>query len=175
MLFGKTLAALLVAGPLPADELGIFIRQSLDAVEALHQGGWIHADLNADNFVYVQEAESWKLLELPFTRFVPPQPYSPAFGNMLTLAPEQIDGAAITVQTDLYALGCLYYAAATGKFPHASGGPQHIAVDRLRFPARDVRELAPQLDPALAAGIMKLLERGPEGPPGRCRGGAAQA
>jgi len=164
LLEGETLEAQVERGPLAAADFLELIGQSLDAVEALHAGGWVHGDLNADNFILTAEGRRWKLLELPFLRFIPAKPHSPLFGNMWTLAPEQIDGGAATVRADLYALGCLFYAAASGKFPHAGDGP-HIAVERLLYPARPVAELAPGLDPNRARGIMQLLKRKPEDRP----------
>ena len=51
------------------------------------------------------------------------------FGSIYTLAPEQIDGTKPSVRSDLYSLGCLYYYAACGKWPHAGNSVQEVAID----------------------------------------------
>jgi len=131
LLEGQTLGQMIASGPLAPDDWRAFAGQSLNAVEALHAAGWVHGDLNADNFF--ADATGWKLLELPFLRFDPPAGRSPLFGSIHTLAPEQIDGALPDVRSDLYALGCLYYYAASGVYPHPGKSSQDVAVHCLRF------------------------------------------
>jgi serine/threonine protein kinase len=160
---GQTLDAVISKiGPMDANAWHRFVAQSLDAVEALHHAGWIHGDLNADNFLRIDSApNSWKLLELPFLRFDAPADRSPLFGSIHTLAPEQIDGAPADARSDLYALGCLYYYAAAGIWPHSGVNPQDIAIGRLRFAPAPLHENAPYLSALCSEVVMKLLERSP--------------
>jgi serine/threonine protein kinase len=159
LLEGGTLGQLIRSGPLDPNEWRIFVNQSLDAVEALHAAGWTHGDLNADNFF--QAAFGWKLLELPFLRFDPPTGRSTLFGNIHTLAPEQIDGAQPDVRSDLYALGCLYYYAASGAYPHLGASSQEVAIHCLRFSPDPLGEKAPDLPARWSAWVMRLLAREP--------------
>jgi serine/threonine protein kinase len=157
LLEGRTLGQL--TGPLGPDEWRLFVGQSLDAVEALHAAGWTHGDLNAGNFF--QTASGWKLLELPFLRLEPPAGRSALFGSIHTLAPEQIDGARADVRSDLYALGCLYYYAASGAYPHPGANSQEVAVHCLRFAPDPLGEKAPGLPAPWSAWVMTLLARDP--------------
>ncbi len=160
LLEGTTLDAVIKSGPLDISAWRLFVEQSLDAVAALHSTGWIHGDLNAGNFFRTSFA--WKLLELPFLRFDPPPNRSALFGSIHTLAPEQIDGAIADVRSDLYALGCLYYYAACGEFPHTGATSQEIAVQRLCFAPAALIDKAPHLPQALGAWVMPLLARNPQ-------------
>jgi serine/threonine protein kinase len=160
LLAGETLGAMVRRAPLDPEAWHAFVRQSFDAVEALHAAGWVHGDLNADNFL-ATPGPVWKLLELPFLRFATPEKRSALFGSIHTLAPEQLKGSPPDTRSDLYALGCLYYYAASGTWPNAGGRAQDIAVARLRFPAEPLREKAPRLSTADADWVMKLLEREP--------------
>ena len=160
LLEGRTLGQLIRSGPLSPDEWRFFVDQSLDAVEALHAAGWPHGDLNADNFFQV--ASGWKLLELPFLRFDPPAGRSALFGSIHTLAPEQIDGARPDVRSDLYALGCLYYYAASGAYPHPGPNNQEVAIHCLRFTPDPLGEKAPGLPAPWSAWVMNLLAREPD-------------
>jgi serine/threonine protein kinase len=159
LLEGRTLGQLIRSGPLDPNEWRIFVNQSLDAVEALHAAGWTHGDLNADNFF--QAVSGWKLLELPFLRFDPPAGRSALFGSIHTLAPEQIDGAQAGVRSDLYALGCLYYYAALGAYPHPGASSREVAIHCLRFPPDPLGEKAPGLPAPWSAWVMRLLAHEP--------------
>jgi len=160
LLEGRTLGQLIRSGPLDPNKWRLFVDQSLDAVEALHAAAWIHGDLNADNFF--QTASGWKLLELPFLRFDPPQGRSVLFGSIHTLAPEQIDGARADARSDLYALGCLYYYAASGAQPHPGASRQEVAIHCLRFAPDPLSEKAPSLPAPWSAWVMNLLARKPQ-------------
>jgi len=163
LLEGETLNHLILRGSFAREEWFSFVSQSLDAVEALHLAGWIHGDLNAENFFSLRGTSSrWKLLELPFLRFEPPDGRSALFGSIHTLAPEQFDGAPAAVLSDLYALGCLYYYAASGKYPHDGATSQEVAVNCLRFDPVDLVEKAPQLPASWCAWVMNLLARDPQ-------------
>ncbi len=163
LLPGPTLSTLVKSGPLDPESWRAFALQSLDAVAALHNAGWVHGDLNAENFIHA--GPRWKLLELPFLRFDPPSARTALFGNIYTLSPEQIAGNHANAQSDLYALGCLYYAAASGEFPHAVGTNVQIAIERLRFDAAPLSAKAPAFPPAWTAWVMTLLARDPQNRP----------
>ena len=159
LLEGRTLGQLIRSRPLDPRDWRFFVDESLDAVEALHDAGWIHGDLNADNLF--QTADGWKLLELPFLRLDPPDSHSPLFGSIHTLAPEQIDGTRADVRSDLYALGCLYYYAASGAYPHPGANEQEVAIHCLRFPPDPLPEKAPGLPAPWSDWVMKLVARQP--------------
>ncbi len=67
------------------------------------------------------------------------------FGSIYTLAPEQINGAAPDARSDLYALGCLYYYAAAGRWPHTGRTVQEVAISALLHTPTELREAAPGL------------------------------
>lgn len=164
LLRGKTLGALVRHRPFLPDAWLEFVRQSLEAIEALHHAGWVHGDLNADNFL-LDAGVKWKLLDLPFQHAEPVKNRSPLFGSIYTLAPEQFGGQMAALRSDIYALGCLYYYAACGRYPHADGNEAEIAVGRLRFPAEPLHERAPSLSRTMASWVMRLLEREPDDRP----------
>jgi serine/threonine protein kinase len=162
LLAGKTLGKTIESAPLDTAPWQLFVRQSLHAVDALHAAGWIHGDLNADNFLNPDSSRPhWKLLELPFLRFDAPAHRSPLFGSIHTLAPEQINGAPADARSDLYSLGCLYYYAAAGVYPQTGTNHQDIVIERLRFAPPPLREKAPQLPPFCCDWVMQLLQRDP--------------
>ena len=97
-----------------------------------------------------------------FLRAAVPAARSPAFGSIHTLAPEQLQGRVADARSDLYALGCLYYYAAVGEYPHVGATSQEIAISLLRFSPTPLREKMPGWPVEASSGVMKLLERDPE-------------
>ena len=163
LLQGGTLSQMVQVAPLEPAAWLTFVTQSLEAVEALHVTGAIHGDLNADNFFHTNEPDSrWKLLELPFLRFDPPEARSNLFGSIHTLAPELLGGAMADVRTDLYSLGCLYYYAASGVYPQTGFTPQDIAIGCLRFAPPPLLEKAPLLPHDWCSWVMTFLSREPQ-------------
>jgi serine/threonine protein kinase len=157
LLDGQTLGQLIPGGALDQTGWRTFVDQSLDAVEALHDANWVHGDLNAANFFDTDSG--WKLLELPFYRLDPPEQRSAMFGSIHTLAPEQIDGTRPDVLSDIYSLGCLYYYAASGSYPHPGHNVQEVAIHCLRFPPDPLAGIASHLPPAWCDAVMKLVAR----------------
>ncbi len=160
---GQTLSQVVRYGPFNTDSWRMFVQQSLDAVTALHASGWVHGDLNGDNFVLGGSyGFGWKLLELPFLRFNPPPGRTSLFGSIYTLPPEQLNGQPAGFSSDLYSLGCLYYYAACGEYPHTGATSQQIAIERLRFDPTPLNEKAPSLPEKWSSWVMTLLQRDPK-------------
>ncbi|CAB1214208.1 protein kinase domain-containing protein [Acinetobacter bouvetii] len=90
------------------------IGQLLDAVDQLHQSGWIHGDLKREHVVAYQQ----QLCLIDFEQVQKID--SPTNLQNLTatpryMAPELFHGEAKTVQTDIYALGIILYEWLSGQ------------------------------------------------------------
>jgi tetratricopeptide (TPR) repeat protein len=104
--------------------------QLVDALGALHAAGRIHRDIKPSNVLVTTEGRLVLLdfgLTSGFGRSLPaPEPSSddesdvggaPILGTPAYMAPEQLDGAALSPATDWYAVGVMLYAAMTGQLP----------------------------------------------------------
>jgi eukaryotic-like serine/threonine-protein kinase len=103
--------------------------QVLDAVAAAHANLIVHRDLKPSN-VLVRKDGDVKLLDFGIAKLIEAENnpgQQTAFtigGTALTpeyAAPEQLKGEAITVSTDVYALGVLLYLLLTGRHPAGEG------------------------------------------------------
>jgi serine/threonine protein kinase len=103
--------------------------QVLDAVAAAHANLIVHRDLKPSN-VLVRKDGQVKLLDFGIAKLIEAEndpERQTAFtiaGTALTpeyAAPEQLKGEAITVSTDVYALGVLLYLLLTGRHPAGEG------------------------------------------------------
>ncbi len=103
--------------------------QVLDAVAAAHANLIVHRDLKPSNVLVRTDGEV-KLLDFGIAKLIEAEnnpERQTAFtigGTALTpeyAAPEQLKGEAITVSTDVYALGVLLYLLLTGRHPSGEG------------------------------------------------------
>jgi multidrug efflux pump subunit AcrA (membrane-fusion protein) len=83
-------------------------------------------------------------------------------GTPAYMAPEQARGGAANHRSDLFSLGCVLYHAATGERPFR--GPDSFAVLTAvaQHQPRPPRALSPELPPALAEMILRLLAKDPD-------------
>ncbi len=83
-------------------------------------------------------------------------------GTPAYMAPEQIEGGAITPATDIYALGIVIYEMLTGSLPFAADTPLATAMKRLKYDAPSPRVQVPELDARWEMVVARCLERAPE-------------
>lgn len=110
---GPTLAQTLAGGALEPDELRAVGYRLATSLEALHTLGLVHGDLSAENVVLVGGLEGAVLLDLGLAQASGSESISFA-GKWSIAAPEQLDGGKPSPQSDMYALGLILAAAATG-------------------------------------------------------------
>ena len=104
----KNVPSLLMANPrqLSRDYVIHIIFKMLNAVEELHQMGWIHADLKASHFLL--DGSTCKLIDFEQSQRIGEISCQKALtATPRYMAPELFHGEAKTVQTDLYALGII--------------------------------------------------------------------
>jgi len=127
----------------------------LEAVAKAHANLIVHRDLKPSN-ILVRNDNCVKLLDFGIAKLVEgndraetrPNP-TVGGGQVLTpqyAAPEQLQGRAITIATDIYALGVLLYLLLTGQHPNGSRG-------RLS-PAELVKAIV-DCDPARPSDVVK--------------------
>ena len=82
------------------------ISLALDALDALHQFGWVHGDLKAEHFRLY--GHSCRLIDFEQC-FRVGQPMQSLDATPHYMAPELFHGASKSIQSDLYALGIIVY------------------------------------------------------------------
>lgn len=113
----ETLADRLARGPLPESEVLLIANDLLAGIQAAHELGIIHRDLKPRN-VLLRPGRAmigdFGIALLDRTTTENPAA-APTAGTPAYMAPEQLQGAPATEQSDLYALALVLYEAATGR------------------------------------------------------------
>lgn len=157
---GEDLATLLSRiGRLPADKALEIARQLCGGLAAAHERGVLHRDLKPANVMIDGHGRARITdfgLALPADEARADRSGTPAY-----MAPEQLEGKPASVQSDLYALGLVFYELYTGK----------RAFDATSFAEwkRKHSETAPtapsshvtDVDPAVERAILRCLEKEP--------------
>ncbi len=136
----------------------------LETLSRIHAAGVVHRDLKPGN-VLVDDLGRPTILDFGLS-------FGASLGLGLTgegrvlgtpdyLAPEQILGDPITPATDLYAIGVVLFEALSGRLPHEADDFQTLMRVRLTEAPPPLRDVAPDVPPAVAAAVDALLAIAP--------------
>ena len=129
---GPTLADRIKQGPIPVDEALPIAKQIAEALEAAHEQGVIHRDLNPAN-IKVRDDGTVKVLDFGLAKALDPSPdadpsQSPTLtaaatqmgvilGTAAYMSPEQARGKTVDKRADIWAFGVVVYEMLTGVRP----------------------------------------------------------
>jgi tetratricopeptide (TPR) repeat protein len=144
-------------------KLRVALRQLVEGLRVLHDGGLIHRDIKPSN-VMVNEEGRVVLLDFGLVTAMDPTRQSTdgrATGTVEYMAPEQAVGQPVTEAADWYAVGVMLYEALTGDVPH-TGHPLQIMITKQQAEPRPVAELAPNAPGDLLTLCQSLLTIEPD-------------
>ena len=147
----------------PAQALPL-VTQIAAALGAAHRQGIVHRDFKSANVMLLKEPEGLRPVVTDFGLARREQSDGSLTGTGIVgtpdyMAPEQVEGGAISAATDVYAFGVALYEMVSGRMPFTAESALSIAVKRLSQPPEPLRPLVPDLDPVWEAAILKCLER----------------
>ena len=166
------LAMAYVAGPTLEDRirtqarLGIedVLRLAADvgaALDALHERSIVHRDVKPSNVLFGDDGRAL-LTDFGLAKgrgyTVLTEP-GHVFGTLHYVAPELILGEPATPATDLYALGCVVFEAATGTPPFAAADPVQVGLGHLQKAPPDPRSRGVDWPPALSDALLRALAK----------------
>ncbi|WP_227548663.1 serine/threonine protein kinase [Acinetobacter sp. ANC 4173] len=101
------------ARTLPIASIQDYLLRALDVIQGLHETGWIHADLKPEHFVEYQGQV--KLIDFEQVQSMTQQVKTEMNATPRYMAPELFHGEVKTIQTDIYALGIIFYEWLSGQ------------------------------------------------------------
>ncbi len=150
--------------PLLAQRRMPIIRQAAEAVQAVHDGGFIHRDICPRNFMVDPQGDNLKLIDFGLSVPATPPFMQPGnrTGNPNYMAPELVKRRATDQRLDLFAFGMSAYEICTGQLPWERGDTGLVAMKHVEHPPVEIERYRPQIEPTLAKAIMRCVEREPE-------------
>jgi len=167
LLEGEPLSSQLERTPrLPVDRALTIARQILGGLEAAHAQGIVHRDLKPENVFLCARAdgiEHIKLLDFGIAKLRKDAPLKltttgAVLGTPQYMAPEQARGLSdIDQRVDVHAAGVMLYEMLAGQAPYRGDNYNVVLFEIMSGQPKPLRELAPDLDPALAEIVMRAF------------------
>jgi serine/threonine-protein kinase len=160
---GRHLKSLYRKQSLPEHELLDYFEQLLSAIEAVHEAGLLHRDVNPSN-ILITPAGTLKLLDFGLSCKAG-APEQRAGGTIGYMAPESLrKGTLVNQAVDLYGLGLIAYRALLGgpEFKRLYGTKDAMEwarwlLSKERF--KPLIELGLPVSPAFSAIVERLVEK----------------
>jgi len=187
---GETLAARLLKGPLPLDQVLTIAIQTADALERAHRHGIIHRDLKPANIMLTKSGA--KLMDFGLAKgksagtmsasgigLLTPStptmnvaqmtsPLTPLtqkgsiVGTFQYMAPEVLQGAEADARSDIFSFGCALYEMAAGKRPFDGKSQVGVLAAILERDPEPISMVQPMTPPALDKLIRTCLAKDPD-------------
>ena len=137
-----------------------------DALDHAHRQGVIHRDVKPENVLIDDESGRAMLTDFGISKAAGPVPGITDTGALLGtpayMSPEQAAGKTdLDGRSDIYSLGVMGYEMFARRRPFASPSTGDLLIQQMTRHPAPLRELAPDVPDALAAVIMRCLEKDP--------------
>ncbi len=164
-LVGTSLSSELARGSMALARGVDILEQMCAALARAHDLGVVHRDLKSDNILLTTRGgrkDFVKILDFGLAHLAMDPRLAPkgaVFGTPEYMAPEQARGEEATPQSDLYALGVLFFEMLTGQLPFRSDDRETLLEMQRTAVAQRPRNIKPDILPAAEGVVLKLLEK----------------
>jgi eukaryotic-like serine/threonine-protein kinase len=152
------------SGPLGVEEILRVGLQVAAGLAAAHAQGLVHRDIKPANILLEEGTERVKITDFGLARAADDASLTRSgviAGTPQYMSPEQARGEAIDHRADLFSLGSVLYAMATGRPPFRADTPYGVLRRICETEPRPVSEINPAVPAWLAGVIARLHDKDP--------------
>jgi serine/threonine-protein kinase len=167
LLDGRPLSAEIAKGPMPIQAAVDVLEQVCAAIARAHDLGVVHRDIKPENIYLIERAgrkDFVKLLDFGLARLAQDARLAApgaVFGTPEYMSPEQARGELATAESDLYAVGVVFYEAVTGQLPFDSLQRDTIPDMHIHTKPVPPSQIVSSVSAKTEAIIMRLLAKSP--------------
>src|SRR6478735_953346 len=164
-LVGTALASELARGPMSLSRGVDILEQMCAALARAHDLGVVHRDLKSDNILLTVRGgrkDFVKILDFGLAGLARDPRLAPkgaVFGTPEYMSPEQARGEEAGPQSDLYAIGVLFFEMLTGQLPFRSNDRETLLEMQRTAVAPRPRTIKSDVQPQAESIVIKLLEK----------------
>jgi len=164
-LVGTALSSELARGPMPINRAVDIIEQMGAALSRAHDLGVVHRDLKSDNILLTARGgrkDFVKILDFGLAALAHDPRLAPkgaVFGTPEYMSPEQARGEQAGPQSDLYALGVLFFEMMTGQLPFRAGDRDGLLEMQRTAVAPRPTSIRKDCHPVAEKIVLRLLEK----------------
>ncbi len=168
LLRGETFDETIQRGALPLEDFKQVVIQTLEAMIAAQALNVVHRDLKPGNLMVIWLPSGKfqiKILDFGLAKFgkLPSEQTADQddgiLGSIFFMAPEQFERVKLDARTDMYALGCIYYYAVTGKYPFQGDHAPQVMASHLQNRFTPLASRRPDLPVWLCDWVEWLISR----------------
>ena len=168
---GRSLRHLLHEGPLEPGRAARLARDILVGLAVAHAAGFVHRDLKAENVMVTADSspgkvEQAKILDFGLAKRIDPEASETRIsmdgklvGTLSAMSPEQVRGDELGPQSDLFALGSLFYEMVSGNAAFRGNSAAEILHRICTWDPPPVMSVNPAVPEVLSKFIGRLLEK----------------
>ena len=138
------------------------------SLEHIHERGYLHRDIKPDNILMNKSAEV-RVIDFSLASKAAGalskmlhRKQSTVQGTRTYMAPEQILGKPLTVQTDIYNFGITLFELLTGEPPFKGSTPKDLLLRHLSEPVPAPSDFNSNVTPQMDAIVQRMLAKKPE-------------
>ncbi len=172
-LVGRTLRDRLYHdGPPDFAETARLLNETAAALTAAHNAGIVHRDLKPDNIFLVQDEHGFehvKVLDFGIAKLRTSETSTASLTELGTImgtpyymSPEQCQGLPLDHRSDIYSLGIMLFEMVTGNVPFRDQNSVRVLMMHTQTMPPSPRDARPDLPEAVAAVILRALEKAPD-------------
>lgn len=144
------------------------IMSCCEGLAYIHRKGWLHCDIKPDNFL-INEEGLVKMIDFSIAQKISKgglfsgwgKKNKAISGTRSYMSPEQIRGKHLTIQSDIYGLGCMLFELVSNKLPYTASTPNELLTKHLNAAVPSVLPANNLVSDNFANMLMKMMDKDP--------------